>query len=103
MATEKVAGPDGLILERGEDAKLNDAVKHAFGTAPGKRVLEWLESITIRRVAGPGVNTDHLMHLEGGRYIVAAINARIQSAKERKPYATVEPKKSIVSQRRARP
>ena len=96
---EKVAGPDGLVMERGEDAKLNDAIKLAFSTAPGKRVLQWLESITIRRVAGPGVNTEHLMHLEGGRYIVAAINARINCAKERKPYASVEPKKSIVGKR----
>lgn len=96
-------GPDGLVMSEGEDRKLNDAVKTAFETPAGRRVLQWLESITINRVAGPGVNTEQLMHMEGGRYVVAAIRARIQQAKERKPYASVDTQRPPARQRQVRP
>jgi hypothetical protein len=58
--------------------KLNDSMYAIFSTAPGQRVLAYLQNITLDMVAGPNVTVEHMIHREGQRYIVADIVTRIK-------------------------
>tara|TARA_R110002167_G_scaffold43800_2_gene132159 strand:+ start:350 stop:607 length:258 start_codon:yes stop_codon:yes gene_type:complete len=67
-------GPDGI----GRSEKLNDRIADAFDVTfrseAGRLVLDYLESVTIKRTAGPEVTDQHLRHLEGQRFLVGMIN-----------------------------
>ena len=64
-----------------EDKKLNKLFSSAFTTPSGKAVLNYLKQISLFSVAGAGVDPNHLLHLEGQRYIVAEIELRIEIGK----------------------
>jgi hypothetical protein len=72
----KVFGPDGYERTEAEEEKLNIAAASLFGTAAGKAFMDYLRSISIERVSGPNISSDHLRHLEGMRYIVGIISQR---------------------------
>tara|TARA_B100001123_G_C14909419_1_gene867144 strand:- start:26 stop:271 length:246 start_codon:yes stop_codon:yes gene_type:complete len=65
-----------------KDQKLNKMYAAAFKTGAGKAVLNHLKQISIYAVGGPGITPDHLMHIEGQRFIVAEIERRITLGKE---------------------
>lgn len=77
--------PDGS--RRGTDAErqINEAFKLTFAGQAGELVLSYLKSITINAVAGPGIHPDHLMHLEGQRFVVGLIEKRIRYGIEDQP------------------
>ena len=64
------------------ETKLNKMYAAAFKRGAGKQVLNHLKQISIYAVGGPGITPDHLMHMEGQRFIVAEIERRIFLGKE---------------------
>ena len=65
-----------------QEQKLNKMYASAFKGGAGKAVLNHLKQISIYAVGGPGITPDHLMHMEGQRFIVAEIERRISLGKE---------------------
>jgi len=53
-----------------------------FNSEIGKKVLDYLRSITVDAVAGKDVSNEHLRHLEGMRYLYFIVKRRIESDKE---------------------
>ena len=71
-------GLDGMKRTPEDEAALNQTFALLFRGARGKEVLEYLESLTIHRVAGPGVDPNTVLHMEGSRFVVGIIKQRIQ-------------------------
>ena len=70
-------GVDGIQRPLQKDREISLNIGEVFGKPSGKAVLQYLRSITIEMVNGPNVSTEELRHLEGQRYIVGLIEARI--------------------------
>lgn len=80
-----VIGPDGASYSKTMDATINDLALGTFNTGSGPRFMEYLESITVRRVLGPEAPDSHLRHLEGARWLVGVIRQRMNAgSKQRK-------------------
>ncbi len=73
-----VVGPDGRERSVDADKRINEAFAETFRSPAGKKVLEYLRSITINAVAGPEQSDAALRHLEGSRFVVGLIAARYQ-------------------------
>lgn len=56
-----------------DPADLAAAYARCFADADGRRVLEHLNSLTLRRALGPEAPESMLRHLEGQRALVATI------------------------------
>jgi hypothetical protein len=69
---------DGIKRSEKLEDRINEAFDLIFRSEAGKLVLEYLESITIKRTAGPEVTDQHLRHLEGQRFLVGLMSQRIQ-------------------------
>ena len=69
---------DGIKRSEKLEDRINEAFDLTFRSEAGKLVLEYLESITIKRTAGPEVTDQHLRHLEGQRFLVGLMSQRIQ-------------------------
>jgi hypothetical protein len=76
-----VKGPDGYGYSSTINEEINQLVAGCFGGGAGVRTLQYLESITTRRVLGPDASNEHLRHLEGARWLVGVIRERIAAAK----------------------
>jgi hypothetical protein len=81
----KYSAPDGRVRSAATERRLNDACVSAFASAAGQFVLQYLRQITIESVGGPGIAPDHLMHLEGQRFIVGVIEQRIKLGQQGEP------------------
>ena len=81
MMVDKLIGLDNLERSAEDEQNLNDSFSVAFNTPTGAKVLEYLRSISIETVAGPQISQEHLMHLEGQRYIVGLIQRRVNKGK----------------------
>lgn len=68
---------DGYIRTPEEDKVLNKHFANVFKGDEGKKVLNYLQSITIEAVAGPNIDSNRLFHLEGMRFLVGIIKTRI--------------------------
>ena len=78
-AKPKIANSiDGYIRTPEEDQVLNKHFANVFKGDEGKKVLDYLKSITIEAVAGPNIDGNRLFHLEGMRFLVGIINTRIK-------------------------
>lgn len=73
---------DGFYRTENKERELNTDMATLFSTEIGKKVLDYLRSITVDAVAGRDVSNDHLRHLEGMRYLYFIIKKRIESDKE---------------------
>lgn len=78
------AGIDGFERKALEERRLNKMAVEALGDAAGQDFLNYLKSITINQVSGPHISDTHLRHLEGQRYIVGIIEARIRAGHREK-------------------
>ena len=76
--------PEGLRLSQETDRNIDQMVLATFGnqTTSGPAVLNWMESFTTRRALGPDAANRQLRHLEGARWLVNVIKARLQRARE---------------------
>lgn len=75
---KKILGPDGYERDPVEEGRINLHVVEALGDPAGKAVMEYLESITTRRVMGPESTDGQLRYQEGMRFVVAILSQRIQ-------------------------
>jgi len=69
---------DGVSRSQQEDDELNQTIAALFRSRAGKRVLDYLRSITIEFVAGPNISDAELRHREGMRYLVGIIEERMR-------------------------
>mgnify|MGYP001479164050 FL=1 len=69
---------DGYVRSEADDQILNKHFANVFKGDEGKKVLDYLKSITIEAVAGPNIDGNRLFHLEGMRFLVGIINTRIK-------------------------
>ena len=77
--------PDGIKRPAVEEHRLNEALALCFSGEAGAAALAYLRAVTIESVGGPGIRPDHLMHLEGQRFIVGLIEQRIRYGKDKQP------------------
>jgi hypothetical protein len=56
-------------------------VAHTFESAGGKKVLEYLRSITLARYLPPNATDAELRYLEGQRYLVSFIANMVKKGK----------------------
>ncbi len=73
-----IVGPDGISRPWEKEDELNADMANLFANPLGTKMLDYLKSITIHSVAGPEQSDSALRHLEGGRYIVGLITARLE-------------------------
>tara|TARA_B100001093_G_C26106004_1_gene708885 strand:+ start:90 stop:368 length:279 start_codon:yes stop_codon:yes gene_type:complete len=79
--TKKInVGVDGIHRPQQKDQQISENIASLFGSATGQAVLQYLRSITIEMVNGPNVTTEELRHIEGQRYLVGLIEARMTHA-----------------------
>ena len=72
-----VIGPDGVSYTQETSDEINALAHGTFSAGSGVRFLQYLESITTRRVLGPDAPDSHLRHLEGARWLVGIIRQRM--------------------------
>lgn len=80
MANKAHLSLDGHQRSPEIDKQISLNVGSLFTTDTGKAVLKYLRSITIESVHGAAVTDTELRHMEGQRYIVGIIEARIRHA-----------------------
>ena len=71
------ASIDGYVRTPDQDNVLNKHFANVFKGEEGKKVIDYLQSITIEAVAGPNIDSNRLFHLEGMRILVGIIKTRI--------------------------
>lgn len=74
--------PDGISRPAKAHAQIASLAVDVFGTPSGAEFLGYLRSQTIEQVAGPAVDPNQLMHLEGQRFLVGLIEAWIKAGHE---------------------
>jgi hypothetical protein len=80
-----VSPVDGVRRIKARERELNELAAAAFAGDAGARFLQYLRSITIHNVNGPGVAEKELLHLEGQRYLVAIIERRVDLGRQHEP------------------
>jgi len=75
---KKVTSIDGHNRSTEREKEINDHFVTTFSAPSGKKVLQYLRSITIESVAGPNISDTELRHREGMRFVVGLIETRIK-------------------------
>jgi hypothetical protein len=75
---------DGQRYSRAMEDELNLLANGTFGQNPGRRFLDYLESLTLRRALLPDASDAALRHLEGARWLVGIIRTRMALAEQHK-------------------
>ena len=75
---------DGLLTNQAAEDKINDACASVFRTGAGKILLDYLRKVTVDRVAGPEVNPNALLHMEGGRWVYGILVSRNELGKQKR-------------------
>ncbi len=73
---------DGFQRSKKAEIELNADIAALFKSELGKKVLNYLKSITVDAVAGRDISNDQLRHLEGMRYLYFIIKKRIETHRE---------------------
>tara|TARA_R110002167_G_scaffold346982_1_gene557806 strand:+ start:372 stop:653 length:282 start_codon:yes stop_codon:yes gene_type:complete len=77
-----VKSVDGYTRSVKEETELNKHFATLFKGNEGKKVLEYLKSITSEVIAGPNITSNHLFHIEGMRFLVGIIKTRINKGEK---------------------
>ena len=77
-----VKSVDGYTRSVKEETELNKHFATLFKGNEGKKVLEYLKSITSEVIAGPNITSNHLFHIEGMRFLVGIIKTRINKGEQ---------------------
>ena len=77
-----VKNVDGYTRSVKEETELNKHFATLFKGNEGKKVLEYLKSITSEVIAGPNITSNHLFHIEGMRFLVGIIKTRINKGEQ---------------------
>lgn len=75
---------DGLVTNQESEDKINNACASVFKTPAGKILLDYLRKVTVDRVAGPEVNPNALLHMEGGRWVYGILVSRNELGKQKR-------------------
>lgn len=75
-------GADGIKRTKTQEQNINKLFSEVFNNESGAELLRYLRSVTIEMVAGPDVNPNSLVHLEGQRYIVGLMERRLERSKQ---------------------
>ena len=73
---------DGETRSIETEMKLNRIAAQIFTTGGGKELLNYLESITLRRLVPASADAGALYYYEGARWIVGVIKARITAGQK---------------------
>ena len=76
-----VTGPDGFSYTEKVNDEINGLAAGCLRGGAGPRFLQYLESITTRRVLAPTASDAELRHLEGARWLVGVIRQRMAAHK----------------------
>ena len=77
-----VKSVDGYTRSVKEETELNKHFATLFKGNEGKKVLEYLKSITSEVIAGPNITSNHLFHIEGMRFLIGIIKTRINKGEQ---------------------
>jgi hypothetical protein len=72
----------GYVRTDEEERNLNKIFAGVFKDDNGKKVLDYIKSITTEAVAGPNIESNKLFHLEGMRFLTAIIQTRIKKGEK---------------------
>jgi hypothetical protein len=73
---------DGYVRTEKDESELNKHFANVFKGDEGKKILNYLQSITTEAVAGPNVTSNQLFHIEGMRFLVGIIKTRIRKGEQ---------------------
>ncbi len=73
---------DGYVRSEKDEQILNKHFANTFKGDEGKKVLEYLQSITTEAVAGPNITSNQLFHIEGMRFLVGIIKTRTKKGEQ---------------------
>ena len=73
---------DGYVRSEDQERNLNKTFAGVFKGDEGKKILEYLKSITTEAVAGPNIESNQLFHLEGMRFLTGVIQTRIKKGEQ---------------------
>lgn len=80
--------PDGVLHRTRDDERELNAAFGRLATHPDwPKVQDYLRSITILNIQGPGASDAELRHVEGQRFLLGIIERRIDHGRNRKPDA----------------
>ena len=77
-------GLDGVVRSQESENELNTLVASVFITPAGESLMDYLKSITLNNVTGPGIDDMALRHLEGQRFLVGILARRMEKGKEQR-------------------
>jgi hypothetical protein len=80
-----VLGVDGIVRPVEIEHDINATFARLFANDGGKKVIDYLRSVTVNNVQGPATPDGELRHLEGQRFLAALIERRIDLGQRRKP------------------
>jgi|TARA_R110002020_G_C16104277_1_gene758965 hypothetical protein len=63
---------------KSESTEIDKIFTSVFNQVNGKKVIEYLESITINSICTPQASDSTLWHLEGQRYLLQIIKSKIK-------------------------
>lgn len=75
---------DGMKRTEDDERRLNSIFAAKFNDDAGRQIIEYLRSISINFVQGPGYDPKHLPHLEGQRFHQSIIERRIEYGRQRR-------------------
>lgn len=81
--TDKM-GLDGMIRSEQAEYELNALIASALNNPAGESMMDYLKSITLNNVTGPGIDDMALRHLEGQRFLVGILARRMEKGKEQR-------------------
>jgi hypothetical protein len=73
---------DGYLRTEADERLLNKHFANLFKGDEGKKVLDYLKSITTEAVAGPNITSNALFHIEGMRFLIGVITTRIKKGEQ---------------------
>lgn len=78
-----VASLDGRSFPQPINDEIDRTVFLALGNENGRKLLEFLEGITLRTVLPPEASNETLREMEGQRRLVAMLKQRLKRAQQR--------------------
>ena len=83
MVKAKAApGIDGFARTPEQEDHINRLAASVLGTTAGRELVNYMKSITINRIMGGNATDGELRHMEGQRFIVAILEARLRAGIE---------------------
>ncbi len=73
---------DGYVRTEDQERELNKTFAGLFKGEDGKKILDYIKSITTEAVAGPNIDSNQLFHLEGMRFLAGVIQTRIKKGEQ---------------------